>query len=195
MKHLVGVVALLATALAGCASPEAPKPAPPRTVAKVDTYTEREYTLLTYCSALTDTAWGIAVRKQSGMSKDEVTKVYAKHPNQELVTAGIEKVYEDKFTHSWDYTVDLFRECAPTIANVPAARAETAAYCMQRSMIAGIAQENRAAGMTEANSYAGMPLPGDTTRGIVTKIYRGSKNRAEATLEAWDDCMKPVIRR
>ena len=191
MKSRIAALMISIAVIAGCASPSPTKSAPAAR-GKVDTYTKRESALLNYCSALSDTIWGIAIRKQRGMSKDEVTAFYKSHPNQELVLAGIERVYEDKFEYTWNYTLDTFRECGPNIAIVPAPRVETATYCMSRSMLAGLSQEYREAGVSQAAAYEKMPLPGDTTRSIVAKVYAGKRTRALAMNEAWEDCMGPI---
>jgi hypothetical protein len=113
-------------------------------------------------------------------------------PNTELTFAAVEKVYGDTFTHSWDYSVSFFQECALNIAHIPPESSKLAAYCMQNSMLAGLAQEYKAAGKTKAQAYELLPLKGNTPKAMDDAVYAKSQTRAVATMDAWDDCIGPI---
>jgi hypothetical protein len=195
--HLTLLLAVLAV---GCATGSAPPAAPPTapvapaasTPARPKIYTQAEKTLLTYCEGLTDTAWNIAIRKVAGIKKEQVAAYYAKQPNTELTSAAIEKVYGDTFTYPWDYSVSFFQECALNIAHIQPKASELGAYCMQNSMLSGLAQEHKAAGKTREQTYELLPLKGDTPRQMVDAVYAKPQTRAVAMMAAWDDCMAPI---
>jgi hypothetical protein len=170
----------------GCAT-ESPAPATGKKA-----YTQAETNLLTYCTGLTDTAWSIAVRKLAGVKQEEVKAYYAKHPNTELTFAAVDKVYGDTFTHSWDYSVSFFQECALNIAHIPNESSKLGAYCMQNSMLASLAQEYKAAGKTKAQAYELLPVKGNMPKTVVDAVYAKSKTRAVAGMDAWNDCIGPI---
>jgi hypothetical protein len=179
-------VTFLAALLAGCA---AGQPQPQKSAAP---YTRAEKTQLTACIGLTDTARAIAQRKLTQEPIEIVKAYYATQPNAGLTVPTVDKVYADTFTHWWDYTVSFFRECAENLAGVAGTRGDLAAYCMQNGMIAGIAQEFRAAGKPKPDAYSQFQGMGTTPREIVDRVYGKSASRAEEQLAEWNNCMDPI---
>jgi hypothetical protein len=175
--------------LTGCV---ATAPAP---TSGVDLYSQQENNHLTYCVGLTDSAWSIATMKLAGKTRDQVRQFYARHPNQKLITAEIDKVYSGTFTRAWDYSVQFFRDCAVHVGNVAPGATDTAAYCMQNAMLSGVAQEYKAAGKSQQQAYAGLPIQGDTPKSLVETVYANQDDRSGAMLRAWNSCIGTVTDR
>jgi hypothetical protein len=180
--------------IAGCAS-TAPPPSNNKAVAGTQTvhYSREQKTRLTYCMGLADTAWNIATMKLAGKTKEQVRATYASHPNPTLILAEIDEVFGRKFTHTWNFTVDFFRECAVNVAKLRAESTGTAAYCLQNAMLSGLAQEQKAAGRSKQQAVDGLPIKGDTPTALVNKVYAGDQTRAAAMMSAWNDCVDPMV--
>jgi hypothetical protein len=151
---------------------------------------------LTYCVGLTDTAWSVANRKIAGEKREQVEAYYAGLPDKDfgvaprkLVGATIDKVYGEGFSHTWDYSVAFFGECAANLAHVPAARLRLGSYCMQNAMLSGIAEQFRENGASKEQAYQGMPIKGDTPNSLVDKVYAEKRTRAVAIMDGWNGCV------
>ena len=161
-------------------------------------YTDKEYTGLLRCHGMTDVAWTNAVQKLNGVSLEDAKKHYdgrLEGRTKDLALLVVNQVYKDSFTNAWDYAVSFYGECAQNIADVGKDRSKLANYCMQNSMIGMTAAEYRIGGEPVANAYRYFGKLGAeaTPRSIVDRIYAGSKSRAEAGIDEWTSCMKPLI--
>jgi hypothetical protein len=182
-SSVLGAVALcLACASAGN-GPAGPKPI----------YTAQERTKLTYCVGLADTALAVATRKQKGVPAAEVKANYAGKPQAAIVAPLVDKVYGDQFKSPWDYTVGFFKQCGANVADVPETRVGLASYCLQRAMIAGVAETYREKGTPKEavyQTFAG--FKGEATHEVIDTVYAEPKDRAAASLGAWNTCMAPI---
>lgn len=180
---LILLTGLIITAT-GCAS-SGPK--------KQALYTQAETNAMTLCIGMSDTAWTVANQKSRGVSKEKMKKQYQGRPNAQINMATVDKVYNDKFKYSWDYTVGFFKECAANMAKVPLSRSNMASYCMQNAMIAGVAHDHKSSGAPKSKAYAYFAkFNNQTVNGIIDEVYRGNGRRAETKLAVWTDCMKPL---
>jgi len=172
---------------AACAS-SGTRPAPPQPV-----YSAREKAKLTYCVGLADTALAVASRKLSGSPAAQVKSLYAGKPQAAVTVPLVDKVYADHFMSSWDYAVSFFEDCAANVAEVPRPRVGMASYCLQRGMIAGVAESYKESGTPKEVVYRQFSaLAGQTTRSVIDTVYAERKSRPEASVAAWDGCMAPI---
>lgn len=155
-------------------------------------YTRDEYVKMTYCVGMSDTAFHIATSKVQGKSAEDVTKFYSANKEYaRMNTAIVDKIYSDKFTSVWDYTVSFFDECALNMADVPKSRVNMASYCHQNSMIAMVAHNFKASGAPKESAYKYFaPFKNETPNRIIDQVYASSKGRAEIGLDIWQSCMK-----
>jgi len=161
-------------------------------------YTNKEYSGLLECHGMTDTAWTNAVQKMAGVKIEDAKKRYDERlegPLKNLALHIIDRVYSDSFTNAWDYAVSFYGECAQNVADVAKDRSDSAAFCMQNSMIAMTAAEYRTNGQPVESAYHYFGSLGDekTPRSIIDRIYTGSKSRAETGLDEWQSCIKPLV--
>jgi hypothetical protein len=171
----------------GCASAGS-RPAGPKPV-----YTAREQKSLTYCMALSDTALAVATRKVKGAPMAQVKANYAAKPQAAVTVPLVDKVYADSFKSPWDYTVGFFKECGANVAEVPETRVGLASYCLQRGMIASVAHTYKETGAPKETVYEKLAaFKGGTTQQVIDTVYAESKDRAGASLGAWNTCMAPI---
>jgi hypothetical protein len=161
-------------------------------------YTDKEYTGLLRCHGMTDVAWTNAVQKLNGVSLEDAKKHYdgrLEGRMKDLALLVVNQVYKDSFTNAWDYAVSFYAECAQNIADVGKDRSGLANYCMQNSMIGATAAEYRISGqpVKDAYQYFGKLGAEATPRSIIDRVYAGSKSRAEAGLDEWQSCAKPLV--
>ena len=161
-------------------------------------YTDKEYTGLLRCHGMTDVAWTNAVQKLNGVSQEDAKKHYdgrLEGRMKDLALLVVNQVYKDSFTNAWDYAVSFYGECAQNIADVGKDRSNLANYCMQNSMIGMTAAEYRISGQPVEDAYRHLGKLGAkaTPRSIIDRVYAGSKSRAEAGLDEWQSCMKPLV--
>jgi hypothetical protein len=156
-------------------------------------YSAREKTRMMLCVGLTDNAFSIADAKLAGRAAADLKTEYASRPEARLTVPLVDKVYADSFSHSWDYAVAFFKECALNLAEVPDTRAGLAAYCMQNSMIASIAYNSRNAGAPREQTYKLFAqFPSEASRKIIDQVYEQSKSRPEEMVDTWTACMAPL---
>jgi hypothetical protein len=160
-------------------------------------YSEKEYTGLLRCHGMTGVAWTNAVQKLNGVSLEDAKKQYdgrVEGRMKDLALLVVNQVYKDSFTSAWDYTVSFYGECAQNIADVGKDRSKLANYCMQRSMIEMTAADYRISGQPVENAYRDFGKLGAqaTPRAVIDRVYAGSKSRAEAGVDEWQVCMKPL---
>lgn len=156
-------------------------------------YTHEEYSKMTYCVGMADTAMYVATNKLKGTSMQQMRDYYASKPNSRLPIATVEKVYGDTFSSAWDYTVSFFNECAQNLASVPASRVNLASYCNQNALIAGVAHAYKTSGAPKERAYAAFAaFKSSTPNSVVDKVYASAKNRAEIKLEIWNACMAEI---
>jgi hypothetical protein len=159
-------------------------------------YTATERHGLTYCVALSDTAFAVAERKLRGDTAGDLRAEYAARPRSELTLPLIDKVYADEFKSSWDYAGRFFDECAVNVVEIPAVRLAGADACLQQGMIASLAHSQKAGGATKDSVYAYFAkFPAESTHAVIDTVYaKDEKDRPAAELSAWNDCMKPLTR-
>ena len=192
MKILTSIV--LALMLFGCATvtpPPAPTAAPVHVTAP-PAYTTNEATRLMLCMSMADNAMTIATYKVAGKSIDEVKALYRQGPQSTLTLALVDKVYGENISHTWDYTVSFYKECAVNMANIPPPRSDMATYCMQNVLIASTAYNLKAAGLPKETTYKRFDKMGETPKHIVDEVYGQSGTRTEVTLKTWNSCMAPL---
>ena len=71
--------------------------------------------MMTYCIGLSDTAMHVAGEKLKGTSVEEARKFYTSKPSSQINLATVDKVYSEKITSVWEYSVSFFNECANNI--------------------------------------------------------------------------------
>jgi len=158
-------------------------------------YTAEERRGLTYCVALSDTAWAVAERRLHGETLGDVRVEYAKRPRSELTLPLVDKVYEDEFKASWDYAVAFFVECAVNVVEIPQLRAKAATECLQRGMIASLANVQKAGGAKKETVYAYFAkFPAESTHAVIDEVFAKTQERPAAELAAWNACMAPLNR-
>lgn len=161
-------------------------------------YTDKEYRGLLLCHGMTDTAWTNAVQKLNGVNIEDAKKHYdgrLEGALKDLTLHIVDTVYNDSFTNAWDYAVSFYGECAQNVAKVGKDRSGLANYCMQNSMIGMTAAEYRTSGqpVEKAYQYFGKLGAEPTLRSVIDRVYAGSKSRADAGVDEWQSCMKPLI--
>jgi hypothetical protein len=156
-------------------------------------YTSHEQKSLTYCMGLSDTAMAVATRKIKGVPIAQVKALYAGKPQAAVAVPLVDKVYGDAFLSPWDYTVGFFKECAANVAEVPETRVGLASYCLQRGMIASVAETYKETGAPKETVYQKLSgFKGETAQQVIDTVYAEPKDRAAATLGAWNNCMEPI---
>lgn len=177
-------VALLACAVAS------------RADATESSYTGQERHGLTYCVALSDTAFAVAERKLRGNTAGDLRAEYAARPRSEVTLPLIDKVYTDEFKSSWDYAVRFFDECAVNVVEIPEPRLAGATECVQQGMIASLAHSQKEGGAKKDTVYAYFAkFPPESTHAVIDAVFaKAEKDRAAAELAAWNACMAPLTR-
>lgn len=162
-------------------------------------YASAETSRMTACLGLADSARAMAEKRAAGESMAGVKAYYAARPNAALTVPLVDKVYADPVKTAEDpgkagleYAVRFFQECASNLADVPVERSRPAAHCVRNSMVAGMAQESRARGVTRDEVDAYLSNVDPTVREITYRVYERSGSRAEEQLAEWDSCMKPL---
>lgn len=172
--------------LAGCAT-STPTPTPDKI------YSSQEYKMMSYCVGISDIASNAASEKLKGTPKATVQEFYATKPQSMLNIATVDKVYNDKFSSIWDYSVSFFNECANNMARVPDSRVNMASYCMQNQMMADVTNSFKTAGAPKEKAYAYFEkFNSKTSHSIVNRVYASSLTRAEIKMEIWNSCMAMV---
>lgn len=159
-------------------------------------YTKPERHGLTYCVALSDTAFAVAERKLRGNTAGDLRVEYAARPRSEVTLPLIEKVYGDEFKSSWDYAVRFFDECGVNVVEIPTVRLGGAEACLQQGMIASLAHSQKAGGATKDSVYAYFAkFPAESTHAVIDAVFaKAEKDRPAAELSAWNACMDPLTR-
>lgn len=161
-------------------------------LSKSPEYSATEVSRMTYCVGLTDNAYTISQKKILGASSAEIKSEYSNTSQAQVTVPLVDKVFEDKPSNSWDYSISFFKECALNIAAVPEEKMNTASYCMMNAMIASISGFKKEAGIPreEAQSiFSG--FNSSTPASIVNDVYNENRSRAEGVLFTWNSCIKP----
>lgn len=185
-----GVALVAGVILTACGSTSPGGPPSGRAV-----YTSAEAKQLTVCVGLSDTARAIAQMKLNGQSQEFAKSHYSLTPDSQLAVQLVDKVYAEKSTPIWDYSVNFFRECGQNLAEVPPDRISLAAFCWQNAMIAGIAREQSAAGTAREKVYDEFSGLGPSARAVIDRAYEGTRSRADQQLTEWNHCMQPITAR
>lgn len=151
---------------------------------------------LFYCTALTDTAKGLAARRLQGATAAEAKRrEYPDAGMKEVYDAIVDKVYEDAFADSWEYAVGFFGYCARDIAKVSKAQADFGARCYQNLQIAADTVDLRQQGLSRKEvSKRLSAIKNETSGAVFEKTWAADKERSDAMDDAWRDCMAPVTR-
>jgi hypothetical protein len=193
MKNPISLSLALATLLLGAAASVAQQTASTGSHA---VYTGLESAKLFYCVVMADSAKGIADRKLQGATALELKRrEYPDAEMKEIYNATVDKVYEDTFTSVWDYSVGFFGYCARDIAMVSEAQAVFGAGCYKNSQVAAETVDLRLKGLSKKDVTSHFSsLKSDMPKEVVDKTWAGDQDRSTAALDAWDLCMKPVMR-
>lgn len=177
---LVTIVAAVLL-LTGCASSD---------VRSDKVYTRQEFSKMTYCIGMSDTAMHAATSKLKGVPMDEVTSYYATKEGLHVNIATVEQAYSENFSSVWDYTVSFFEGCALNLAKVAPERVKPASQCAQNSLIAGIAYTYKTLGVPKENAYDNFAVfKNKESNNIIDEVYESRYSRAEIKLDAWSSCM------
>lgn len=156
-------------------------------------YTNTEFSKMTYCIGMSDTAMYVATEKLKQRPQSQLISYYANKPNSRLNVAMVEKIYNANFTNAWDYTVSFFQECAANLAAVQASRVKFASYCLQNTLIADVAYANKRYGYPKEQAYKKFAkFKSKTPQQVVDKVYASDKSRAQIKLDVWNDCMTKI---
>jgi hypothetical protein len=156
-------------------------------------YTSTEFSKMTYCIGMSDTAMYVATEKLKKRPKEQLINYYSNKDNSRLNIATVDKVYSENFTNAWDYTIGFFEECAANLAAVQQSRVKFASYCTQNTLIADVAYANKRYGYPKEQAYEKFTkFKSKTPRQIVDKVYASDKGRAEIKLDVWNDCMTKI---
>ena len=156
-------------------------------------YSAKEYSKMTYCIGMSDTAMFVANKKLRHMKMDYLIDFYSKKKNSRLNIATVKKVYSENFKNSWDYTVKFFNECALNLAGVTAKRVNFASYCAQNTLIAHTAYNNKKSRRSKENTYKIFEkFNSKAPNKIIDQVYSSSKSRAEIKLDVWNNCMRKI---
>jgi len=156
-------------------------------------YTNTEYSKMTYCIGISDTAMYAASAKLKGTPKQQLLDYYANKPSEQLQSATVNKVYAANFTNAWDYTVSFFDECALNLAGVTKQRVNFASFCSQNALIANAAYLHKQSGRTKEYSLQHFSIfKSKTPLEIVERVYASSRNRSEVKLDEWNRCMEKI---
>ena len=150
--------------------------------------------MMTYCIGTTDSAINIATEKLKGTPKQKIQEYYATRPQSVLNLATVDKVYNDKLTSVWDYSVAFFGECSNNLAKVPPDRINMASHCMQNQLMADVTHSYKTAGASKDKVYAHFSKFSETTNhAIIDKVYTSSLSRAEIKMHVWNNCMDVLV--
>ena len=163
---------------------------PPKQQLRPKIYTDKERKQMTFCIGVTDSVTYIATEKIRGASREKLITHYTGKPYEKMNVALVDKVYNEKFTSAWDYSIEVFGECAENIANVPKTRVRQASYCMQNQLIADVAYAYKKQGAPKEKAYAHFgKYNSDTPKRIVDRVYASTKSRGQIKLDVWNDCI------
>ena len=170
--------------LAGCGSNE---------VRTGKAYTHKEFTKMTYCIGMTDTAMHAATSKLKGIPMEQITSQYATREGFHMNIATVEKVYSENFSSVWEYSISFFEGCALNLAQVEASRIGKASHCAQNSLIAGLAYTYRSLGTSKEKTYEHFAVfENKESNIIVDEVYESRYSRAEIKLDIWTSCMSII---
>jgi len=164
-------------------------------------FPETEYSSLLACEGMTDTAWTSATQKLKGVTLADAKKYYdgkLEGPQKDLALHTVDRVYSDSFTSSWDYAVSVYGECAENIPNIQKIHATFASSCMQNSMIAMTASDDKSSGLPVEKVYERFSkfpnLTPQATHAIIDRVYAGSRTRADSGSDEWKSCMELPVK-
>ena len=81
-------------------------------------YSKFEYSKMTYCMGMTDSAMFAARLKLKKIDKQKLVDFYSKQKkNSALNIAIVNKVYAADFKNAWTYGVKFFKNCASNMAS------------------------------------------------------------------------------
>ena len=153
-------------------------------------YTKRESAQLSYCAALTDTAYTVALVKFQGKPKELLKTLYKNNPNSNTILALIDKVYKEESNHVWQYSLDFFNDCAINVAGISKDRLKFADYCNQNHMVAGVAYLFKSKKKSKDKAYDYFAkYNSKTVNGIIDNVYNANGDRAEITMGIWNNCI------
>jgi len=156
-------------------------------------YSKREFSKMTYCIGISDTAMHAATSKIKGIPMDQITSYYATKEGYRVNIATVEEVYSENFTSVWNYTISFFEGCSQKLAHVDADRVKQASQCAQNSMIAGLAYTYKSLGTPREKTYEHFSVfKNKISNNIVDDVYESRYGRAEVKLDRWSSCMSTL---
>ncbi|MDD1780271.1 hypothetical protein LRP49_03565 [Enterovibrio sp. ZSDZ35] len=156
-------------------------------------YNAKEAVKLSYCDDLANTAYIISTNKTNGVSKQTQFVALSGDGSAEIKGALIDDIYRDEIKSSWDYSTDVFLQCALKVADIPDDRIEVASLCAQKSLVARGAGDMYEAGQAKLDAYTAYAAY-KTVRPfvVVDEVYDEGLNGAEASQLAWKECLGVV---
>ncbi len=192
MKFTLMLLSLfLVLTLTGCASQS---PSTPLVPSKPKPYTQTEKQEMTPCVYIADTARGLATQRLQGIPIQDIKLESTNPAEQKFLDATLHKVYHDRFTSAWDYSIAFFGECAKNLAGINPERADLAAYCFQNQLIAEVASDYKSKGKPRQLAYEHFAqLRSKAPNAIIDQVYASGRSLTQIKLDVWDGCMQKLV--
>ncbi|CZF84580.1 hypothetical protein [Grimontia marina] len=162
----------------------------PEPIKPIQLYSNKETVQMSYCAELADMAYLVASQKLQEQPKQSQIDRFSNGTTAQIKLNLVEDVYAHDFTSAWDYSVDLFDQCALKVANVPAERLNIASYCAQKSLVAGGAYVLKQSGSPKLDAYI-MFASYKTTKPyeVIDAVYAKSSSHDAVAKKTWDSCI------
>ncbi|PKF48787.1 hypothetical protein [Enterovibrio nigricans] len=156
-------------------------------------YNAKEAVKLSYCDDLANTAYQVSNDKLNGVSKQTQFAAISGDDSAQIKGALIDDIYRGDIKSSWQYSTNVFSECAQKVADIPTDRVEIASLCAQKSLVARGAADMYQSGKVILDTYTAF-APYKTVRPftVIEDVYDEGLSRAQASKQAWQECMGVV---
>ncbi len=175
---------LAAISLVGCAT----QPEPVKTI---QLYSNKEVIQLSYCTELADTAYFIASEKLKQRPKQALIERYATEASSKIKINAVQRIYSTDFDSAWNYSVNLFGECAQKVAEIPSQRLDIASFCAQKAVVAGGAYDFKQSGAPKLDAYMAFASYKPTRPyEVIDAVYDSrSTSHLNVSQNTWDHCI------
>ena len=148
---------------------------------------------MNFCAGFADTAWDIALQRQRGTPKSEVTEFYASRRHSKLTLPLVERVYADEQRPPVEYAGAFFDECAYYKAGVGVPRVDSAHQCLVQSLAVGALRVARDNGQSFAEAYAELGKAGaGVEEPTLEAAYASALGVGAIKYQFWVECTRPV---
>ncbi|KKD60980.1 hypothetical protein RN22_08005 [Grimontia sp. AD028] len=162
----------------------------PEPIKPIQLYSNKETVQMSYCAELADMAYLVASQKLQDQPKQSQIDRFASGTAAQIKLNLVEDVYAADFTSAWNYSVDLFDQCAVKVANIPAERLNVASFCAQKSLVAGGAYDLKQAGAPKLDAYMVFASYKATKPyEVIDAVYKKSSSHDAVTKKTWDSCI------